>query len=610
MTYFNNQLPNLENKSLPLVKKESPESSSEKGKLYLKIEKSNHYLYDICDSKKGEIFEILSKNSINEKLNKIHPNILNKILTLHIPNIGYLAQYKLLQKLNISVLDINEGKIFDELPGVIMPKKESIKSENLNEKEKDDENTGKLFDVFFQNIEDSEKAEKKELIKELKNDESKEKTKPETQKEIKIDENKITQISFSENIIKFFTSKEINDTLIINYEELKNSENLENIIELLTNNDYCIEGPSPKFFENNWYIPLPEWVYSIKSFDPFNLTLTIILLIIILIISQDSNNNSTTKTNLIDDKDDLDVIFEQNKKKIDELKEDEKIIESIFSEKIVTHISKQITKFYNQNCNLNEENKIDYFDNQLTELQKYISKYETSQEQLEKLFEKITFYTSSDILNSYHYTFICFRKFLLNCSSYMYLTKIMNKVLKKISNDNDIIKPHKDKIVSLIKNIISNKLEKYYSIKYIEYGSSAIGLDIKSSDRDILISFEIKDKSKNIDSGEFCEIVAALLEKNIKLPDLNIKVIHPENHIKELIKLKYKRNEKIIQIDITFTKNKEYVENLEEMIKLEKKDLEKYPNLRPLILIIKSILKYERLNNVYYGGLNSSSVFF
>ena len=606
MSLLSKQLRNLEKKSLSLEKKVSFESPSQKQKLYLKIQKSNHYLYNILKSRKDEKFEILSMDSTYENLKNIPPNIMNKIFTLNNPNIGNIVKYQLFPESNTLIFDINEEeKIFDKLPDVIIQKEEKNSTEN-------EKNVGYTTDLIYEYNKKYHNCCNQDLVKgisEFKYDEDEEDTKSETQeKKIRIDEKKISKISFSETVIKFSSSKEINDTLIVNYEELKNSPNLDYIIELLTNNDYYKDSPSPIFFENDWYIPLPEWAYSIKSLDFFNLTLTIIILLIIQIISQNININWTSIS--LDVKDDLDDIFEQNKKKIAQLKEDEKIPQTIFSKPFLSHISQKIKEFYYQNNNLTEEDKYpikQLVKNQLNDLQQYISEYKTSQEQLEKLFEKITFYSSSDILNSYHYTFVCFRKFLLNCSSYIYLTKILNDLLTKISNENKFLKPYKDLIVSQIKTILSSELKRYYNIDYTDYGSSAMGLDIESSDRDILIYFEIKNKLYFLSPQHFYQKVKELI--NEKLPYLTVNTIYPKS-IDQLIRLEYKQNQKEIKIDITFTKDKKYAEYLKKMIELVKSDLEKNPNLGPLTRIVKSILYHKGLNIVYKGGLNSLSVFF
>ena len=600
-------------------------------KRYLKMQES--YLYDIVKSRKNEEFQIFS----DEILKKISPNIQNKILTLHISNISNIIRYKKYPKSGTYTLDFNEGSIFDKLPDKSVHKEKSIKAENntsifdklpdknihKEEPKKNEENpTDYLMDNYTENHDNSCHLDKEYFENNNTNlDEDQEDTKIETQEnEIKIDENIINniinKISFSEEIIKFSSSKEINDTLIVNYEELKNSENLlDNIIKLLTKYDYCQQDSfSPICYENEWYIPLPDWAYSIKTHDLFSLTLAIILLIVILIISQPTNDNNTSNINSIDVKENLDNIFEQKKKIINELKEHEKIPDILFSEPFIDYISKQITECYYKKCYLTEKDKkevFEFFHDQLIDLKEYISEYETSQGKLETLCEKITSYTSSEILYSYHFTFACLKHFLLNCSSYIYLTKILNEDLKKISNNNDLIKPYKDEGVSEIKRIIPSILNQFGFIDYycfIDYGSSATGLDIKQSDRDILIFFATKYKSYSTDSLNLCEKVADLLKKE-KLPYLTV---HPREAkaIGQLIQLEYKKNGKEIKIDLTFTSDIYYKIYLEEMIKLVKSDLEKYPKLGPLTLIIKSILYDEGLNKVYDGGLNSSSVFF
>lgn len=542
-------------------------------------------------------------------LQKIPSNKLNKIWILHLLNIGNLVEYKLLPKSNTSTFDINEVTIFDKLPTAIMNNDESIKSENFGEKERDASDSQELLDQFNQKVETG--YNNCSLVNDLNENiinyfEDEEKTKEQTQEEkIKIDEKMISKISFPDSIIKFSSSsiEEINDTLIFNYEGLINSENMKIIIELLTKNDFCKDKPSLIFFENNYYIPIPDWAYSVKSLDLYNLSLAIILLILILIISQISYDNNNTSYIKLDD------IYMQNNKKINEFKEDPKITKIIFTKNFLVFISNQITESYVKSCKLKDVDKIkktaDFY-NQLIEIKEYICKYETSQDKLEKLFEKTTFYSSSDILNSYHYTFVYFRKFLLNCSSYQYLTNRCLSLYKNISNNNDFLKPYKEECVSDIRKYIFLNLGQYFYIDCIEYGSSAMGLEVKTSDRDIIIFFKEKYISYSISILQFCNLLYSLLRK---IPYLTVEIIHLQS-IGQLIKINYRYKFQEIKIDITFTKDKKYVRYLEEMINFVKSDLEKYPKLRPLALIIKSILIHNSLNIVYKGGLNSLSVYF
>ena len=618
MSVLSKQLSIPETKALALDKISSLDSTQGRHKLYLTIKENNHYLYDILFSRKDQKeLEIPTMDSKNKILEKLTSNIPNKNLTFQCSNIGNLVQYKLFPKSNIP---INQGNIFDELPDSILKKEESIKSsENCIEKEKDsDVGTIALFDEYSQKIEDGSNPP---ILNELNDniincDEDEADTQADTQKKkITIDEELISKIHFSDSAIKFSSSstEEINDILIFNHEELINSGNLENIIELLIRNDYCKDKLCPIFDEKCCYIPLPDWVYSVKSLDPFNLTLTIVLLIIILIISQTTNENNTAN---IKQKDDKDGIYEQNRAKINQLKEEPEIIEIIFSKKHLDFISNRIIKSYFKSC---EYDVKDFFYNQLIELKQYVSKYETLEEKLEKLFEKISFYSLSDILNAYHYTFIIFRNFLINCSSYNYITKIIYIQYKKISNNIDSIKQYKDLCVNEIKEFISYLLSPFIIITYLDYGSSAMGLDLITSDRDILIFFQEK-YSYCFSPMYLCQYLFSLLE-NANIPYLKVDIRYPKS-IGQLIEIKYNINDRFknnpfekiniqeIKIDITFTKDINYFIYLKEMIDFVNTDLQSIPIIRPLVRIIKSILYNNGLDKVFTGGLNSLSDYF
>ena len=598
----------LDKKPLALESKASIESSSKNDKLYLKID--NYYLNDILKSRKNKKFEIPSFDSINEKLMNICPKILQKIFTLYLPNIGNLVNYRLIQKSNQYIFALSEETIFYKLTDITKNMEEPTKYE------KEVEISQMLLDEFNNNFENKNYSPMENGLNEIIEYDDEEETKEKTQgTEIMIDEKKITDISFIQSI-KFSSSKEYNDTLIFDIVKLKDSGILKLILELLSNNDYCKDNLFPIFFENDWYIPLPDWAYSIKSLDPFNLILTIILLIIILIISQATNINDISYICPIDD------IYEQNNKKINELKEDPSIIERIFSRKNLNSISNEISNIYFESSYLtkkdNKNDSTEYFYNQLINLKNYIKKFGTVQEKLEKLFEKVSFYSVSNIYDSYHYSFSYFRKFLLNYSPFQYITDNLNEIYKKILNINDILKPYKVGCANEIKSFIPLKLSKKYNIDFIDYGSSAVDLEIYSSDRDILIYFEEKDKFNSISTEGFCIELSSELKK---LPYLNIKIRYPKN-IDVLLEIEYninynfikecdkKINLKKVHIDITFTKDKKYVENIKGMINLIKSDLQKNAYLKPLVLILKTLLEREGYNKTHDGGLNSLSTFF
>ena len=578
-------------------------SLPKKEKLYLNID--NYYLNNILESVNNGKLKILSYDSINELLMSISSDIKQKMFSLHLPNIGNLVKYKSIPKSNQNILDLKREKICCKLDCI------TKKKEELTKKTKDDGNSQILFDEFSHNLENAYNSQMENELNEIQFDKDEEDTKEETQGKEIIDETKIKNISFYQSI-KFSSSKEINDTLIFDIEKLKDSGNLKIILELLSNNEYCKDILSPIFFENKWYIPLPDWAYSIKSLDLFNLSLIIILLIIILIISQVENINNIPNLNPIDD------IYEQNKKKINELKEDPSIINILFSKAFLNDISNKISESYFEYSSIREVNKSDitaYFYKQLINLKEYIIKFKTIQEQIEKLFERITFYSFYDILNSYHFTYSVFRNYLLNYSVFQNINDKVDIFYKNILKENNILKPYKDEYVNYIKNKIHSHFSQKFFINFIDYGSSTKDLEINSSDRDILIFFEDEDKSKPISIEQFFNELFSFLkeEKNY----LNVNKRYPKS-IGYLIQIEYIINHNIekniniqkVNIDITFTKDKNYVEKIKEMTNLVKSDLKKYPNLKPLVLILKTKLENKGKNEVFKGGLNSLSIFF
>ena len=119
-------------------------------------------------------------------------------------------------------------------------------------------------------------------------------------------------------------------------------------------------------------------------------------------------------------------------------------------------------------------------------------------------------------------------------------------------------------------------------------GSCATGLNLPNSDIDLLVF-----------NPDVRELTMLNRISNALLRSGSCKSIEPLKHTKvPLIKLQDKETN--MQVDISFNRT-----NGIYCVKLVKFLQKKYPELRPLILILKAFLKSRNLNETYHGGVGS-----
>lgn len=150
-------------------------------------------------------------------------------------------------------------------------------------------------------------------------------------------------------------------------------------------------------------------------------------------------------------------------------------------------------------------------------------------------------------------------------------------------SDND--RSSREALVKKIKRVVK---ESYPDAVVMVFGSCATGLNLPNSDIDLLVyNPEVKEISmlgklaNSLIKGIQCESIEAL--KFTKVP---------------LIKLQEKNSK--INVDISFNRT-----NGIYCVKLVKFLMKKYPELRPMILILKAFLKSRELNETYHGGVGS-----
>lgn len=141
---------------------------------------------------------------------------------------------------------------------------------------------------------------------------------------------------------------------------------------------------------------------------------------------------------------------------------------------------------------------------------------------------------------------------------------------------------------SLVKRIKKVVKELYPDAVVMVFGSCATGLNLPNSDIDLLVyNPQVKELTM---LNKLC---------NNLVKQIEVQSIEPLKFTKvPLIKLQEKNSK--INVDISFNRT-----NGIYCVKLVKFLQKKYPELRPLILILKAFLKSRELNETYHGGVGS-----
>jgi non-canonical poly(A) RNA polymerase PAPD5/7 len=146
-------------------------------------------------------------------------------------------------------------------------------------------------------------------------------------------------------------------------------------------------------------------------------------------------------------------------------------------------------------------------------------------------------------------------------------------------------KQSRKNVVNRIKQVVQ---QSYPQSKVLVFGSCATGLNLPNSDIDLCVYYPavrelsmINRVSNELARAGICSSIEPI--KNAKVP---------------IIKLQDK--ETGINVDLSFNR-----ENGIYCVKLVKQLMKKYPELRPLLLVLKCFLKSRQLNETYHGGISS-----
>lgn len=437
------------------------------------------------------------------------------------------------------------------------------------------------------------------------------------------------------------------DTLIIRLDE-------ELLQKLFKEKDFY--KISPVELNNNYYLPLPKLAISGK-----NLTFSTILLYItyLYILIYYEYYKLTGNVLEISNKN-VNKLHKENKEKINYfqkyIKEKEKDEDK--RQKFILKFLETLIHIISLVCDLiwiKKGNNLHFyflFKKNLEDLKQSLKIYH-SDFLIENLFEKITFFNLDLYPNYFLYSY--FREILLNYTfekelydkisqlSYKIKIKELYNVYKKISNknineicqnverNNIELRQIKKNHLEIVKKYLLQKLNDNFIIETVEYGSYATDLDTEISDIDICFFYEIKNKNKKISDIEIGQQIYNLLirfknetnNKNMKVdkrlkakvPVVNLEYsLSNEIYIDKKFPFNYYPEEEIktIKIDITFSNkevDRERYKETKDMINFVKQTIIQYPKLKPIMLILKIFFHKKNMDKIYFGGLNTSSLF-
>ena len=237
--------------------------------------------------------------------------------------------------------------------------------------------------------------------------------------------------------------------------------------------------------------------------------------------------------------------------------------------------------------------------------------------------------------NNFNNSFLVYQNEMFSC-----LGKDILKFQKIVENNLKEIYTYRKQVINKIKKFIYDNLSNKYFIKFLFYGSYSTGLSIESSDIDILIEFQKKEKDSELapNSTNIIHDLIFQLNEDFKrnISELKIDKINPiytasipvlkiECLLKDFIPPDVKdkltktylfnfENEILkLNFDFTFLEveniDKEQEIHSQQIINYIKDFINIYPSIKPIILVLKRYMQIKKLNSSYHGGISSFSLF-
>ena len=428
-----------------------------------------------------------------------------------------------------------------------------------------------------------------------------------------INKNKIKEEDLLENT-KICSLRDDADILIFSID----SNKLEECLNFFSKKGSNIKPIIPEKINNAWHITLPDF-----NNLPETLSFCQLISSIFILLHFEYKCNNTNKAFEMPFCKDLRKFSHINEFKINELLEKKvDVTNDIFNEHNSTFIAKTCSNYFIKKYSNDKKFNSEEFDNFnikfLKNLKNKFFKSKPNDKKLKILFEKISFYSLRDVMNSRQFIYLKIRNFLLK---YNELSQKIDSTYSNIISNNKILKSKRKKYLKGTKKLLKKILGR--KIKIVEYGSFFTGLCTEYSDMDILIFAEgIKNEKKYLEDLETA-LKKIKKEKNIK--NLKINAILDTRNSPPVIKIEYDISEEInfslknldakkddlnkINIDITCTNDIKRVENTKKTVEIIIYSLKKYKQLRTVVLYLKTFFRMHHMYSTYKGGINSLSLF-
>lgn len=212
---------------------------------------------------------------------------------------------------------------------------------------------------------------------------------------------------------------------------------------------------------------------------------------------------------------------------------------------------------------------------------------------------------------------------------YIQLSKEISDFSMTVIYHKQLLNKTRKDTITRITTLITNSLQKDYSIEINFYGSYATDFSIESSDIDILIGFKpidpvMESKTENIllqlskafiDEKDCFSKVEPICTASVPIIKLECNILKSlDSETTASIRQSYAFNfEEIftIKFDITFAQMNPLKEHptLKE-VEFIKETAVIFPQLKQLLFVLKRYLKIQKLNSCFHGGLSSFSLFF
>ena len=566
----------------------------QKRNLILDLIKSSSYnenLYDIIDLK-AIIKEVINdKTLINDEerrlANKKLLSGLNKSFRMYEPPIEYNANsyyYKYKEMLMEKSSELLDNLIFFSFEG------QSAIDQNINEKIIDEFcayiERKKTNDILLEISEEGFLTNKKKKPRRRKNKKK--------NNEIHEEETKINLDDEQNNFDKDLKNNIINNVKKIedNEEDIKekavmnkddNNENNNNTISNISHNNNKdisiknIESFQTKIYSTNEIIPSNNSPEKYNTQTEFSSD-TII----------DKNENSENKIHF-NEKSSINVINDSSNE-IKAKAEDQKESESIENEK---------EDFPNINKNNKKKKK-----------KKTKKKNQLTSEELNNIYTN--FYNENNGLNNIIQNKLPFVVTPIQSQNKNHqkdkneqLHNLIIGFQKKINKN--ILSLHEKKYNSIV--LLCQKIKDHFKcgLSIIIYGSYSIGLELEESDIDISIELSsdysnIKQKN-NISQKTTPQLIYELNNYLSKFPEF--KGLNPIVTTKiPILKMTIEQDNNKTKVDLTFN-----LKQIKTTINFYNNTIKRYPQIKPLTLLIKHLVKKNNLSNVYEGGFSSHSIF-